>query len=127
MKEHKKLSALIVEANMNDELIDNLCVDAFIKYIQDKTIIQSGITLDSYVVEAFGFTNVEIDYEQLSLNMKLKLDKARQKGKNGWWNDKVCSISNLRELYQEHTQKKNNGNVIDLCNFAMFIYFRENN
>lgn len=56
--------------------------------------------------------------------MKEKLQKARNKNRGGWWNDKSCSIDHLYDLYIEHTSKQNDGNNIDICNFAMFIWFR---
>lgn len=123
----KILTSIIEESKSNNELIDNTCVDEFIKYLQDKTIIQSGIVLDSFVVEEFGLIGAsEVDYDKLSLAMKQKLQKAREKGRSGWWNSNTCTISHLYDLYSEHTQKFNEGNQIDICNFAMFIWFREN-
>lgn len=121
----KKLISIIIESNKNDALIDNTCVDEFIKYLQDKSIIQSGIVLDTFVVEKFGLLGNEINYLDLSSKMKEKLQKARDKGRGGWWNRETCSISHLYDLYHEHTQKHNEGNQIDVCNFAMFIWFRE--
>lgn len=122
----KTLKSIIIENKRNDELIDNSCVDEFIKYLQDKSIIHSGIVLDSSVVEEFGLTGKEIDYSNLSLKMKEKLQKARDKDRGGWWNSQTCTISHLYDLYNEHTNKCNEGNQIDICNFAMFIWFREN-
>lgn len=37
----KTLKSIIVENKKNDELINNSCVDEFIKYLQDKSIIHS--------------------------------------------------------------------------------------
>lgn len=122
----KTLKSIIVENKKNDELIDNSCVDEFIKYLQDKSIIHSGIVLDSFVIECLGLLGDKIDYLDLSLKMKEKLQKARNKGRCGWWNSQTCTISHLYDLYNEHTNKCNDGNQIDICNFAMFIYFREN-
>lgn len=123
----RTLNEIIINSNNDDEQIDNKCVDVFIKYLKDKTIIQSGIVLDSFVVEEFGLLGTyEVDYEKLSLLMKQKLFKAREKGRSGWWNSDTCTISHLYDLYSEHTQKCNDGNRIDICNFAMFIWFREN-
>jgi hypothetical protein len=122
----KTLNKIIIESNKNDELIDNSCVDVFIKYLQDKSIIQSGIVLDSFVVEEFGLLGDEIGYYNLALKMKEKLQKARNKGRGGWWNNQTCPLPHLYNLYSEHTKKLNEGNQIDICNFAMFIWFREN-
>lgn len=36
----KTLKKIIIESNKNNELIDNSCVDEFIKYLQGKSIIQ---------------------------------------------------------------------------------------
>ncbi len=122
----KTLKKIIIESNKNNELIDNSCVDEFIKYLQDKSIIQRGIVLDSFVVEEFGLSGKEIDYSNLSLKMKEKLQKARNKGRGGWWDSQSCPLPHLYSLYSEHTKKYNEGNQIDVCNFAMFIWFREN-
>lgn len=121
----KTLKNIIVESNKNDEVIDNTCVDEFINNLQDKSITRSGIVLDSLVLEEFGLLGNEIDYKNLSLKMKEKLKKAREKGRGGWWNNSLCPISHLYLLYNEHTKKYNEGNQIDICNFAMFIWFRE--
>lgn len=120
----KTLKKIIIESNKNDELIDNSCVDEFIKYLQDKSIVQSGMSLDKFVVDNFVLLGNEIDFSDLSLKMKLKLQKARNKGRSDWWNSETCSISHLYDLYSEHTKKYNVGNEIDICNFVMFIWFR---
>jgi hypothetical protein len=57
--------------------------------------------------------------------MILKLDKALEKpNRGGWWKDD-CSVELLTMLLQEHLQKSNEDNEIDILNFVMFILFKK--
>lgn len=53
--------------------------------------------------------------------MKDKLTRAREKGRGGW-DDKIeCTDEHLAKLFFEHLEKTNDGNLIDLANFLMFL------
>lgn len=122
----KKLNQIILECYAEDEKIDNMCVDEFIKYIQTKDSTHSQISIDGFASIKLELNiDNKVDYEQLSQQMKNKLQKSREKGRYGWWNDKACPISYLHELYKEHLQKCNENNNIDIIIFAMFIYFKQ--
>lgn len=54
--------------------------------------------------------------------MSFKLQKKRNEGRGGWWNEKECSIDFLKKLLAEHVKK---GDMIDVINFAAMIRLRE--
>lgn len=53
--------------------------------------------------------------------MKDKLAKAREKGRGGWDDKTECTDEHLAKLFFEHLEKTNDGNLIDLANFLMFL------
>lgn len=55
--------------------------------------------------------------------MKVKLAKKRAEGRSGWNDPKQCSIDHLKQLFYEHFRK---GDMVDLANFSMMIWHREN-
>ena len=59
--------------------------------------------------------------DRLAFVMKLKLHAKRLQGYSGW--NSQCSIERLRELFAEHLAK---GDMVDIANFAMMIWNREN-
>lgn len=56
--------------------------------------------------------------------MKSKLAKARLKGRGGWHDKELCSDEDLANLFFGHLKKSNDGNLIDLANFCMFLQIR---
>jgi len=87
-----------------------------IKKIDNKIVFEKIIdilkTLDEEAVDVF------------SNKMKLKLEKSREKGKNGWYDKVFCSDEILKHYFNEHLSKTNNGNYVDLANFCMFLDLR---
>jgi hypothetical protein len=51
-----------------------------------------------------------------------KLDDATKKGRHGWWDDKVCSIRDLKLRLGDAIF---HGNMIDVINYAAMIHARE--
>lgn len=51
-----------------------------------------------------------------------RLEAAREKGRHGWWDDKVCSIASLKASLAKAITK---GDMIDVINFAAMIHARE--
>jgi hypothetical protein len=118
------LKQVIDTCNSEKEIDDN-CVDVFVNdYIRNtKEFLE--FPLSKY----FIMTDIHLcePYDNLfgvSKAMKEKLKSARDKGRGGWWKEN-CSVELLYQLLEEHKQKTNKGNDIDLCNFSMFIYFKE--
>jgi hypothetical protein len=54
--------------------------------------------------------------------MRHKLSKARDKGRGGWWNPKECTVKGLREAMEQHTEK---GDPVDVMNLAAMVAVRE--
>ena len=54
--------------------------------------------------------------------MRSKLSKARDKGRGGWWNPKECTAKGLREAIEQHTEK---GDPVDVMNLAAMVAVRE--
>lgn len=59
--------------------------------------------------------------DRLATAMKAKLKAKRLEGYHGWHND--CSMPRLRRLFDAHVPK---GDILDVANFAMMIWNREN-
>lgn len=115
----KKLIDIVIECNHEDEKIDNMCVDEYIKYLKNENQEKPFIVVDSLSC----IDKKNINYEDLALKMKAKLLSCRNKNRAGWWQES-CSVELLTQLYFEHKEKKNKDNEIDLCNFSMFIHFK---
>lgn len=70
----------------------------------------------------------QIDYgsvEYFSQQMKQKLDLARAKGMAGWYDEERCTIEELEAQLKTHIAKGNEGNYLDIANFAMMIHLRK--
>lgn len=52
-----------------------------------------------------------------------KMSRKRDQGCGGWWDENQCTIEHLRGLFMAAVAK---GDMIDIANFAMMIYYREN-
>lgn len=59
--------------------------------------------------------------DRLAAAMKAKLKAKRLEGRGGWHNE--CTIERLRSMYLDHIGK---GDVLDVANFVMMIWNREN-
>ncbi|WP_418181386.1 hypothetical protein ACNSOL_11845 (plasmid) [Aliarcobacter lanthieri] len=116
----KNLDEIVLKCCCEDEKIDNLCVDEYIACLKDTSIEKSGGMLD-----ALTYLDKDIDYDDLAIKMKQKLQKSREKGRNGWWNE-TCSIQKLIDLYTQHKKKDNEDNEIDICIYSMFLHFKIN-
>lgn len=53
--------------------------------------------------------------------MRKKLTASREKGRGGWWDDKACSLEELKKKLDEHIAK---GDYLDVVNLAAMINFR---
>jgi hypothetical protein len=59
--------------------------------------------------------------DRFAMEMKVKLAKARAKGRRGWDDPKACTIDELSEMLREHVSKRD---PLDVANFAMMIHQR---
>lgn len=50
-----------------------------------------------------------------------KLELARQRGRDGWWDDTAVSDEELSVMLREHVEK---GDPVDVANFCMFLFHR---
>ena len=64
----------------------------------------------------------EVLVEAAASMMRHKLAKARDKGRGGWWNPKECTAKGLREAMEQHTEK---GDPVDVMNLAAMVAVRE--
>lgn len=71
---------------------------------------------DGYRADANGLFNFRLAMEQ-------KLMQKRVDGRGGWHDPEQCSVDYLRQLLVEHVDK---GDMVDVANFAMMIWNREN-
>lgn len=55
--------------------------------------------------------------------MRDRMEEKRAQGRGGWWDKNQCSVEYLRELFMQAVAK---GNMVDVANFAMMIFVREN-
>lgn len=60
--------------------------------------------------------------QYVRMAMEEKLDKARSKGRGGWWKPDACPIERLRSMLRAHVDK---GDMRDVINLAAMIYARE--
>jgi hypothetical protein len=60
--------------------------------------------------------------DQFSSAMKLKLDKKRLQGRNGWHDRSICSQKQLSNMLLNHVDK---GDPVDVGNFAMMLFMRQ--
>lgn len=61
--------------------------------------------------------------ERFQAAMLTKLAKKRHEGRGGWNRENECRIGYLRQLLAEHVDK---GDPVDIANFCMMIWNREN-
>ncbi len=54
--------------------------------------------------------------------MREKLSESRSKGRHGWYDDKVCSLDDLKGMLTKAVDK---GDMVDVMNFAAMIKIRE--
>lgn len=116
----KRLDEIVLKCGCEDEKIDNLCVDEYIVCLKDASIEKSGGMLD-----ALSYLDKNINYDDLSMKMKQKLQKSREKGRNSWWNE-TCPVTKLIDLYTNQKKKNNEDNEIDICIYSMFLHFKIN-
>lgn len=113
------LRDILYESDTEEE-IDEKCVDVFVSDYELNKDSFKKFPLQNYLICARTYRRTH----DVGIEMKEKLKKARQKGRGGWWRDE-CTTEFLYKLLNEHKEKKNKGNNIDLCNFSMFIYFKK--
>ena len=58
-----------------------------------------------------------------TISFENKLEEQRKKGKDGWWDEKKCSIDYLESLLQDSLNKKK---YLNVAIYAMMIYVRNN-
>lgn len=57
--------------------------------------------------------------------MREKLARSREKGRNGWQDPALCPESRLAEMLVGHLPKGNPGNFLDIAILAMMLHLRE--
>ena len=70
-----------------------------------------------------GFEADEMGVDRFTVAMRRKLTQKRKEGRGGWNIPDACGIEDLREMLEDHLQK---GDLVDIANFAMMIWNREN-
>lgn len=60
---------------------------------------------------------------RFSLAMREKLERKRDEGRGGWNDPQECTIEGLQRMLKEHIKK---GDPVDIGNFAMMIWNRQN-
>lgn len=63
--------------------------------------------------------------EHFAEDMKQKLAAARDKGRQGWNNPRICPAPYLAELLVGHLFKANPDNYLDVANFCMMLHERQ--
>lgn len=63
--------------------------------------------------------------DEFASAMKLKLAKARAKGRGGWNDPLQCTNEYLADLLIQHLLKGNAGTFEDVANFAMMLHQRK--
>jgi hypothetical protein len=102
-----------------DSEIDNKCLKIFFENMLNNPDQFNKFYLAKYFKEAIELYGPDELYNL----MEHKLENARFKGYGAWWH-KDCSLQRLQELIEKHFKKSNEQNDIDICNYAMFIYFK---
>jgi hypothetical protein len=64
-----------------------------------------------------------VGIKRFSRAMREKLERKRKAGRAGWNRPQECSVAELRSMMMEHVAK---GDLVDVANFAMMIWNREN-
>lgn len=65
--------------------------------------------------------------DSFAADMKLKMAKARDKGRCGWDDLSQCNADVIAYLIAEHLHKNNDGNLFDLANLLMMLQFHGGN
>lgn len=71
-------------------------------------------------------SNADADNEgvrRFAVAMKEKLAKKREQGYSGWNHPSYCSMDRLKLLLADHVTK---GDPVDISNFCMMIWNRQN-
>lgn len=114
----KSLIHIVSQAKSEENEINRLCVDYFVDCLQQGELDDIDIVKDCIYPSWYELV-------ELKSLMIYKLAKALEKpGRGGWWQDD-CSVELLEQLLQEHMQKTNEGNEIDILNFVMFILYKK--
>lgn len=79
--------------------------------MKDITAIKNNVTADAVGVARF------------SAAMSNKLDAKRAEGRGGWNKPDECSVESLCVMLADHVRK---GDMVDIANFAMMIWNRNN-
>lgn len=65
----------------------------------------------------------ELSVAIFAFQMKKKLEKAKEKGRDGWYESEV-STKYLADLLLNHLGKDNEGNLVDIANFCMMLHMK---
>jgi (2Fe-2S) ferredoxin len=89
-----------------------------VQYIKD--------ILESHIRRGSSPDDIEILMDRIlvkeaSYAMEKKLEKSREKGRGGWWDNGQCSIEDLKRMLEDHLAK---GDMVDVMNFAAMIFVR---
>ena len=64
----------------------------------------------------------QLGVDRFRLAMLEKLAIKRLEGRGGWHDPEQCAVSDLHAMLLDHVEK---GDMIDIANFAMMIWNRE--
>lgn len=65
----------------------------------------------------------DVAIDEFAAAMKAKMAQKRAEGRGGWDDPGECSIFELAQMLVEHLPK---GDPVDIANFAMMLFHREN-
>lgn len=111
------------EQAMNARAEDGDCVAKMLKSFA--ALIRNGKV--SFVVKADRCDLVHPDDKAVDVFsgfMKDKLADARKKDRSGWDDKQLVSGAMLAQQLVEHLSKPNDGNFLDIANYAMFLHMR---
>lgn len=103
---------------MTDKPICALCNDTGSRQIVEG--INSICTCQRPVALNQGHID-DISINNFSNQMKAKMLRSRQKGRDGWYDPERCAAADLVAQYREHLKK---GDPVDIANYCMMIFTR---
>lgn len=108
--DHKKTKSIL---QLSEELNESLLSNPLFKNIIEAQLQDEPAHSDDIAVDQFAAL------------MRAKMASGRKKGRSGWDDPAQCSNEYLAKLMAHHLTKPNDGNYIDIANFAMMLSLRK--
>ena len=61
--------------------------------------------------------------QQLTAAISAKLNESRQRGRFGWWSERIYPPHALREIIKDHLERDD---ILDVCILAGMLWVKEN-